>query len=91
MSVLGEFRRIAGEAIVCLNDAEQRDARHLALELECASEAPDEHLSDTADRVMRLVEHAQPTELTADAGVRDRLEDTRERLLTVCRMILGHR
>jgi hypothetical protein len=89
MSVLGEFRRASGEAVACLNDSGQGAAQRLALELEGASAARGEDLSDAATRVLGIVERAQPAQLAADDGVRARLEDATERLLALCRIILG--
>lgn len=89
MSVLGEFRRISGEAVDCLNDSERHTAQRLAAELEGARTARGEDLSDAASRVLGLFERVQPARLTGDDGVCAHLEEVTERLVVLCRIILG--
>ena len=85
MSVRGEFKRLLGDLLAALRDADQ--ARDTARALEPLLERAQEDLIGAADRALALLPEIDARALS-DSELR-RFEDSFERLEAVCRIILG--
>jgi len=86
MSVRSEFRRILGDVLSALRDAEL--APDTAALLEPLLERAGDDLSGAAEAALALLPRLYAVAFS-DTAVRRRFEDAFERLETVCRIILG--
>ena len=86
MSVRGEFKRLLGDLLGALRDADQ--ARDTARALEPLIERAQEDLPGAAEQALALLP-ALDARALADTALRQRFEDSFERLEAVCRIILG--
>ena len=89
MSVLGEFHRIAGDAISCLRNLEAVAAQELTVEIEAAIATGPGDLSIAATRVLELLERAEPDGFADDEHARTSVLDNLDKLRAMCRAVLG--
>jgi hypothetical protein len=89
MSVLGEFRRVAGDAASCLRKLEAVAAQDLTVEIEAAIAAGQKDLSSAAARVLELLERAEPDGFADDEHTRTNALENLDRLRAMCRAVLG--
>lgn len=86
MSVRGEFRRILGDLLAALRDADL--APDTAVALERLVELADDDLSGAAEAALALLPRLDARAFD-DPEARRRFADIHERLEAVCRIILG--
>jgi hypothetical protein len=86
MSVRGEFKRLLGDLLAALRDADL--ARDTASELEPLIERAQDDLIGAADTALALLPRLDARAFS-DPLVRKRFEESFERLEAVCRIILG--
>lgn len=86
MSVRGEFRRLGGDLLAALRDADGRGSDAAALEP--LLERCGDDLSGAAAEALALLARLDAPS-GADAALRRRYDDAHERLEAVCRIILG--
>jgi hypothetical protein len=89
LSVSGEFQRIVGDAVACLERSPGGSAARLANALEEAARCGRSDLCDGAERVIALLEgpeaaHCRRADLQGEAFGR-----VTEHLRAICRVILG--
>jgi hypothetical protein len=86
MSVRGEFKRLLGDLLAALRDADL--ARDTGRALEPLLERARDDLSGAAETALALLQELDAREFS-DPAVRERFEEAHERLGAVCRIILG--
>jgi hypothetical protein len=86
MSVRGEFRRLLGDVLSVLRDAEL--ARDVERALDPLRERAHDDLTGAAEAALALLPRIDPRAFT-DPAERRRFADASERLDAVCRIILG--
>ena len=86
MSVRGEFKRLLGDLLAVLRDADL--ARDTERALEPLLERAQDDLSGAAETALALLPRLDARAF-ADTELRRRFEESLERLDAVCRIILG--
>lgn len=89
MSVQGEFRRIAADAVACLRSCSSTEAERLAVTLESERSAATHDLLGAAARVLDLWTNRIGAIEASDSETRARLKDAGERLTQISHVVLG--
>ena len=86
MSVRGEFKRLLGDLLAALRDANL--ARDTERALQPLLERAQDDLSGAAETALALLARLDARAFS-DPALRERFEESHERLDAVCRIILG--